>query len=419
MQKRKVIISLVIISVISVIAILYFIWGREVSVTGKTNVVNDEAETYISYSTDVTPVLNDCEYWINQYDDADEVIMDEEAIEQLNGKILGTEEIANDIWNTEDDAVRYAICVERADLKETPTTQVLSSDESDDYYDDNQLSVLRLNSPVLIDDETEDGSFYHVISYDYEGWAQAKCFAVCADEKEWMEAQQMKNFLVVTAPRVRLEQSDTELTMGSRLRLLTKKEASKVEVERSAYGCYVVEMPIRQGNGSYGVSYVTIPPDEDVSVGYLSYTVENELTLAGKFLGNAYGWGGMYESVDCSQLVQEVFACFGMFLPRDVSEQMQIPTDFTLFHEEMTEKERVSILEDQQPGCILMFNGHEMIYLGRYDEEYYVLSSVGTLAEPSETEAKEIRSVIINTLSVKRGNGNTWKDELVCAVTIR
>ncbi|MDD2979898.1 MAG: NlpC/P60 family protein [Hespellia sp.] len=400
---------------------------------------------FIDYAPDVTAEMYHADFWIRRCAHMENVIMDEKQISQLNDKILADDRCSHNIWKQQEisedydsdwktsrelgitlplgkQPVGYGICVRRADLRAWPGNTARSAEkiwiETDDTSDDKfQLSVVRVNMPVLITRESADGQFYYIITYDYEGWSEKECFAVCRNRGEWIQAQRMEHFLVVTVPGIRLEISGQLLTMGVKLRLLEVEEIQKIRLNRSAWGCYIVAIPQRRPDGYYQLSYAAIPPAIGVHVGYLPYTMENVIHLAFQFLGNRYGWGGMFESVDCSQLVQEVYACFGIYLARDAGVMIRTPGKRISFRG-MNVKEKVEELDTLAIGSLLYFPGHIMIYLGKDGDEYYVISAVGSLKLPDKKEPESIQSVIVNALTVQRGNGEIWAQEITDALLI-
>jgi len=83
----------------------------------------------------------------------------------------------------------------------------------------------------------------------------------------------------------------------------------------------------------------------------------------------------------------------------------------------MCKEERIRFLDALPLGSILYFSGHEMLYLGKEDGKYYVISSVGTIMRPEDpTVRQRIRGIVINTLDVRRANGNTWLNDLTTAL---
>ena len=79
-------------------------------------------------------------------------------------------------------------------------------------------------------------------------------------------------------------------------------------------------------------------------------------------------------------------------------------------------------MNSMEPGTIIQFPGHEMLYLGEKDGRYYTINNVSSLVSPLEgetgTEVLRIRNVIVNDLSTRRKNGRTWYEQLSNAIQI-
>ena len=170
---------------------------------------------------------------------------------------------------------------------------------------------------------------------------------------------------------------------------------------------YVVKLPARDKSGKFYQKNALISANRDVRVGYLPYTWTNVLTQAFKSLGDRYGWGGMMHAQDCSAFAREVYRCFGFELARDASRQAMMPADVTQLSG-MTAEEKKAVLDSLPAGAILILPGHEMIYLGEENGQYYVIN-----------DSSAAMSIIINDLSFLRNNGRTWLENLSHAVVIR
>ncbi len=388
----------------------------------KICIMDERKQEGVSFVPGVTRAMQEPEYWLESCVDREEILWSRKEIEGFNQTLLEEgllTDIQNVQWengrNTEEEQCPanqealpffYGICTQRAGVRAVPSKEPSWSDPADPYFDDNQLTALRVNTPVLVDQITEDGSFYHVRSADYEGWTECEKIALCSSRQQWLEAQQMERFLVVTVPRLRLEITGELLTMGTRLRLLSQEEMEQSFSQGEAWGCYGAELPIRRPDGTYGTKAVTIPLGAGIQEGFLPFNRENLLELMFQFLGQKYGWGGMYESVDCSGLVQEVLSCFGFVFPRDGKDQCRTPLPSYAFLPSMSQKNREAVLHAMEPGDLLYFPGHMMFYLGQAGGEDYVFSAVGSVGE------FPVRRVVINSLSVSRKNGSTWFQNL-------
>lgn len=74
------------------------------------------------------------------------------------------------------------------------------------------------------------------------------------------------------------------------------------------------------------------------------------------------------------------------------------------------------ILKVLEPGTLLYFPGHVMMYLGYENGNFYVINDVSRLVKEGETMPVRVRSVIVNTLAVRRPNLRTWMEELTLAL---
>jgi len=85
-----------------------------------------------------------------------------------------------------------------------------------------------------------------------------------------------------------------------------------------------------------------------------------------RYLGRPYGWGGR-EGWDCSRFLVDVFAGFGIDLPRHSGVQHQAGELMIDLAEAKGRQERLGLLDAAQAtGVVLLhFPGHIMLYLGR------------------------------------------------------
>jgi cell wall-associated NlpC family hydrolase len=95
--------------------------------------------------------------------------------------------------------------------------------------------------------------------------------------------------------------------------------------------------------------------------------------LANRMLGQSYGWGGLHELRDCSAMTRDLFAPFGLYLPRNSSEQARAGRIVPLGGMSDDAKERL-ILRDGVPMLTLLgAPGHVMLYLGRRDGKALIM----------------------------------------------
>ena len=316
--------------------------------------------------------------------------------------------------------IRYGICVRRTDMLWMPGDVFTTDEKGDVEYNWYQLTGVRVNEPLLVKAVSKDGAYYYCDMDCCSGWVPSADVALCEDRTQWQEAWDVPcgEAVVVTEGKVYLESSianpkssDVLLTMGTVLRKVNEEEYDSALTGRSPVHNYPVWLPVRREDGSYDRIIALISQNRNVSEGYLPLTTENILKVAFTMLGDIYGWGGMLNSADCSAYIRDIYRCFGLNLPRNTTWQCAMP----VFKYDVTEKsaeEKKAILDTLPAGAVLYFNGHEMMYLGHENGQYYVISALGTMKNPEKEEALRVRSVAINSLETRRMSGMSWMEAL-------
>ncbi len=325
--------------------------------------------------------------------------------------------------------IRYGICTQRTDIRACPTMQILTDAPGDNDFDYFQLAALRVNEPVVIKAVSTDGLWYYIAGSSCGGWVRAADIAVCRSREEWLDAWQIPNdlLLVVTQGKIYLERSNNNsessgkmLTMGTTLRIARDWEYSEKVTNRSAIQNYAVWLPLRDENGYYTKKVALISQHNSVSIGYLPLTQQNILNVAFSMLGDAYGWGSMLDSADCSAYTRDIYKCFGLDLPRNTTWQKAMPVVKCAMGElpqnEAGDVFKKALLDTLPAGTLLYFPGHTMMYLGTVGGQYYVVSSVSSMANPETGKYLRVRSVTLNTLEIRRMSGKTWMNCLDMAL---
>ena len=363
----------------------------------------------------------DFKYFYSQdckYDDAGTAYSSYEAIREAYFKQM----IDNcaDPDATSEMPVRFAICTTRTCVLSAPTLKPIWDSASDPDFDYLYQTMVRVNEPVVLQAKSADGRFYHVTTSCVSGWIDINDVAICKDKAEWLEAWDFdpSETLVVYDDKIYTETSNyapevsnVKLPMGTCLKLAADEETQGLINNRSANNNHVVWLPIRKEDGSYDKKLCLIGENRKVSEGFLPLTSANIAMVALNQLGDAYGWGGMMGSDDCSGYVRDVYKCFGLELARNTTWQADQPVKkYSL--EKLSDEEKTEIIKRLPVGAILLFRGHEMMYLGCENDKLYVISSVSSAVVPPDTKVSRLRGTIINTLDIRRGNGNTWLTDL-------
>lgn len=323
--------------------------------------------------------------------------------------------------------VRYGIAVNVAPIKQFPMEERTLDGPGQYNLDNSGSAVARVNDPVLIYSTSRDGKYYYAETYDYRGWMPIENVAVCRDRSEWEAAWNMpqKEMLVVTTDRIHLESSLTDpaasekvLTVGTRLRLVKHVGRAENFGTRGGYNNYVVYLPVRHADGSYAREKTLVSESESVSIGYLPLTKKSILTVAFTMLGNTYGYCSDLYSEDCSGLVQGVYRCFGLFLPRNTFTQTPLKCVRRYDLTKASEREKKKVLNKLPVGSTIYFSqGHTGIYLGKVGGKHYVINSSNNGRFKGQHESMLTNEVMIEAIEDVRNHSNqTWFKALTYAL---
>ena len=322
-------------------------------------------------------------------------------------------------------ATLYGICTKMTDIRMGPTDLIVTDSLGDLDFDQLQLDSLKINDPVVIRAESADGRYIYCDAAAMSGWVRKEDIAVCRDREEWLDAWNIPDadVVVVTQGKILLDESHVNpessgrvLTMGCMLRRVRPEAYDTSVTNRASFYNYAVYLPVRKGDGSYARTIALIPMHSGVSAGFLPLTVRNILTLAFLRIGDAYGWGGMLSTPDCSAYVREIYQCFGLVLPRNTIWQVEMPVRKWRMDSWSNEKKQ-KLLDTLQPGALLLFKGHIMLYLGENGGRHYIVNALSSMMDPQTGSKVRVRSIVINTFEDSyRTSGKRWLEDLNTAM---
>jgi len=148
-----------------------------------------------------------------------------------------------------------------------------------------------------------------------------------------------------------------------------------------------------------------------------AFTRRELLTAAFAMLREPYGWGGKDGGYDCSRFLLDVFAAFGIDLPRHSARQAMAGTfNVDVSSVEDHNEKRLLLEASAQRGIVLLhFPGHIMLYLGTSEEgvpmAIHAFSEYLTPCEGLDVETvNRVDRVAVSDLSL--GEGSSRRDFL-------
>lgn len=282
--------------------------------------------------------------------------------------------------------VEFALVVQRASLRTFPTYDRVFNAAMDTDLDRFQESALFPGEAVALLHTSRDGKWVLVQAYNYLAWMETNKLAI-GSRDEVQAFTQASPFLVVSGDKVhsnyvpKQQISEIQLDMGVRLPLVAPQDISTLVQGQNPYASHVVWLPTRNGSGRLTLVQALISRNQDVQQGYLQFTQGNILTQAFKFLGERYGWGHDFNARDCTGFIGEVYRSFGIWMPRNSSEQGNGEYGFNQrFAKNALMADKLQAIGQLEVGDLIYIPGHVMLYLGLDQGQPYVIHDVKGLA---------------------------------------
>ena len=325
---------------------------------------------------------------------------------------------------------RYGLVVHRADLRAFPTTLRVFSSNDDHDIDRFQESGLFPGDPVAVVHESRDGQWWFVVSPRYAAWIEKRLVAI-GDAERVLGYGERAPYRIVTGakaftlftpeePRV----SELQLDMGTRVPVLADWPTGKPVNGQHAYTSTVIELPVRNDDGSLAFAPALLPRREPSEDHYLALTPRHLIEQGFKFLGERYGWGHSYNGRDCSGFVSEIYRSMGVELPRNTSDQAVSPAlNRIALSDKDSPARRLQIARELQVGDLVYIPGHVMMVIGQIDGEPYVIHDTTGLSftgADGKTVRAKTNGVTVSPLTPLLFNGKqTYVDRMTNIQRIR
>lgn len=265
-----------------------------------------------------------------------------------------------------------AITLRQTDLRELPTHEPRFSrptpDPKADPFDNFQYSLLPAGMPLFIAHVSADGAWSYVECPIAGGWVDSKDLAVVdeAFKANWRTG----HYLALVRDKVVLPGTgrgggDSTSGIGTIL----------PQARAGIRGAQNVLVPVRERDGRAGTAEITLPPGA-VAQMPLALTPRNVASVGNVMMNQPYGWGGMLGNRDCSAMIRDLFAPFGIWLPRNSAAQARRGRVVRL--DGMTAAQKAeTILKEGKPFLSLVgMRGHITLYVGAWKNKPAIFHNV-------------------------------------------
>jgi hypothetical protein len=305
--------------------------------------------------------------------------------------------------------ILFGLIVKRTDIRVFPTEEISMSTPANYDFDRFQHSSISPGSLIGIYHFSKDRLWAYVQTSFIRGWVRTTALAIAKEKNEAVDYEGAKERLVITGNFVKvfgdpsLQQIIFLAQMGTTFPILSLPKKTGITDP-----CYIIQIPFREVDGKLTFRKGYIPKGEDVHQGFLPYTQENLARQAFKMLYQPYGWGEMFGARDCSRFIMDIFATFGILMPRNSKLQARVGVSLGQV-EGMTIKEKQRVLDRAIPlATTLRLPGHIMLYLGKDKGKYYVIHNIYGIQKAGwfAPVLEKIGRVVVSDLSLGRSGPN-------------
>lgn len=222
-----------------------------------------------------------------------------------------------------------------------------------DYF---QETALWANSPVLLLHQTVDGAWAYILCSYYKGWIPRNEVAL-VDEgfvREWERG----TYCAVLTDETAVRTVDGQFLFTGKLGMVLPHVP---EGDRPGYRQVYAAVADEDG---IAVLKACRLPETQAAPKPMAFTGENLQPLIRELLGNPYGWGGLLENRDCSSSIKDLYTPFGIWTPRNSSDQSHCGE--TTIELPANSDEKIAVIKEKGVPflTILYKRGHAMLYVG-------------------------------------------------------
>ncbi|MCF6339156.1 MAG: SH3 domain-containing protein [Sulfurimonas sp.] len=261
---------------------------------------------------------------------------------------------------------KKAVVLRNANIRAFPTNRPLLKDPllaGEGFpFDYLQNSSISANKPLFISHYSKNREWVHVFSSFAFGWVKANELVIIDDKdsQQWQKAQQIK----IIKEGVSIYDDTGEFLFKTKIGMMF----ALVSEDEDSYTALIASSQ-KGSEPLYNKSKIS---KAIASKDVLMLNRENLENIINEVAKTNYGWGGMYEQRDCSSMLRDLFAPFGIWLPRNSSQQSKIGK--VISFKGMSDEEKVETIKNKAiPFETLLYKrGHIALYVGTYDDEIVI-----------------------------------------------
>lgn len=274
---------------------------------------------------------------------------------------------------------RKGIVIKNTNLRVLPTNQPIFLDPTQAGegfpFDYNQVSSIYINTPIIISHLSLDKGWALIESNFTTGWIPIDAIAYL--DKKRRETFENNQYAVAVKDNFPLY-SDGEFIDYIKLGTIFPQYQKQLFI-------------VRRDTGLDGK--LILVTTKHIQPKPLRFEQENIINALNELKNEPYGWGGLYNTRDCSSMTKDLFSLFGIYLERN-SYGQTFNGKYISFNNLNNEQKKQTILEKATPFETLIYlKGHIMLYVGNLDNEPILFHQFWGI-QTKDQEGNEGRAII-------------------------
>lgn len=302
---------------------------------------------------------------------------------------------------------KKAITVRESNLRLLPTAEPFYKNPGlpgEGYpFDYVQNSGIHAGEPIFVSHMSKDGQWAWCETSYAAGWIKKEDMAFVSGK--FMDEWSSLPMGVVTTDNFTVQKK------GEHLGFTANTGALFPMAERNTATAAIL-IPVRSPDGTAKTERVSAAAAH-LKAHPLPLNGLNAAMICASVMGTPYGWAGTLGSRDCSSTLRDIFIPFGIWLPRNSSEQARsgIRTNLRGLS---GEKKIKAILKKAKPFTTLIYrDGHITLYIGSHKNSPVVLHNMWGIKtlEGGKEGRKVVGKAVITSLEPGKELENLHPDE--------
>lgn len=297
---------------------------------------------------------------------------------------------------------KRAVTLKNINIRAFPTIKPLLMDPTlagEGFpFDYMQNSTIHANKPIFVSHYSKDREWVYIFSSFTSGWVKTDEIAILNKKhsSSWQKAQQIS----IVKEDIPIYSDDGKFLFKSKIGMMF----ALVEESTDTYTILTISSYKNQKP-----LYIKSKISKNIAKkGVLNFNKENINKIVNEVSQTNYGWGGMYGQRDCSSMLRDMYAAFGIWLPRNSYQQSKVGKVVSL--ENLSDEEKIRLIKDEAVPfeTFLYKKGHIVLYVGIHNNEVIIFHNTwGIKTKKDGVEGRVvIGKPIFSTLKLGKNQEN-------------